>query len=1061
MKEETDISSKMLDSKQEEIHNRLKEIGEEIAAFYLDGIRILNDNSIQTKSNLLAHVAREIDGGFRDIFSVPKLQKTCKLCKKPINTHSHQESICEALGVDKEDELAKEWFETSKDFHKFAHRHGAYKKPRPLDDFKDIWSRYEDVLFRLIGSYYRLLDRIDDLLKKEKPSSYMMNTLPNLLKIKSREHYFFTKLDKLGWIKPLKEAGFFDPSNNPQPVQSPDGNGFFIPYWNALNYLERITPKTQEDLNLIIDIIKNIIEYQVEGQRIINSRTDYQIFKIICALPSEKIAKEHIDFIGEALVSDFHNSLISADIGKTLIPKLIVEKKKDKLLELLEVVTRFNYNEKTITDKVVSIVKEYWFADIVDKNNQEISTFCGLDIVKLLVNRIKDVTKADSHSFNVAWIPTIEDHIQHSSHERYEAVIIRFLRNSLLTLEIAELKPIVKELLEDELNILKRLAFFMINQKYTNLNELLWTIKDNPIENFECKHELYELFKNHAKDFNSKEIVKLIEWIENINLPHLEEKEDHITYLKKEWYSSLLVSEDKTVLENYKKYNQLNPTSIEHAGFVSWTESYYGEVSPLQELELSKMTSKAIAEYLTNFKEERGFRTPTPMGLAGTLTKAVKSDSAKFSNELENYKEVPMIYRNALLDGFSQAWKDNKQFNWEKVLKYIQYSLKEEVKQQNKEEGFDYFEWFIAQACRLIQDGTRSDDHAFNEQLLPLIKEILLLMNTKVREGNCRSEDYVMFTLNSTKGKLLEALLNYSLRSARVEKKKEWDNDIQRLFHTELSETPSIELHTLLGQYIRNFLYLDEKWIKDSILLIFPKDKPKYFQAALDGYFFNSTVYNDLYQMLKEREIYRTSLQKWSKNTKHVNEKLVAHICLAYIEGWESIEDGTSLINLLLKKNEVHKEIIHFFTFDSKNIKSTQKIKILWNLLFDLNKNTDKSVLGELTNWLVIFEKLDDDLYSWSKEGATHIKPYWETYRFIENLTKFAEKEPKKTGDLLWALIKDAESILDYKKEHIIDIINTLYQNGENEMTNNICNKFGEKGIIFLRELYDKYNKNE
>jgi hypothetical protein len=1061
MKKEINISQEILTSKQKEIHTRLKEIGEEIAAFYLDGIIILNDDSIQTKSNLLAHVAREIDGGFRDIFFVNEPLKICELCKKPINTHLHQKSICKVLGVDKENPLAKEWFLTSKDFHKFAHRHGAYKKPRPLDDFQDIWSRYEDVLFRLIGSYYRLLDRIDDILKKEKPSKAMIKTLPNLLKIKSREHYFFTKLDKIGWLKPLKDAGFFDPSNNPQPIQSPGMNGYFLPYWAALNYIERITSKAQrKDTDLIIDIIRSIIEYKIEGDRVINSRTDYQIFKIICSLPSERITKEHIDFIAETLVSDFYNSLISADIGKTLIPKLIAEENKDRLLEVFEVLTRFKYNENTLTENAVPIIEEYWFADILDKNNQEISAFCGLDVVKLLISRIKDITKEDKHSFNIVWIPTIEDHKQHSFTRRYEAVIVRFLRNSLLNLEITELKPIVKELLEDDLSILKRLAFFMINQKYSDLHELFWAIQDNPFEHFDYKHELYELCKSHAQDFSTGEITKFIGWIEALKLPNSKEKEEVRTaYLKKEWYSALLDSGNKKVLDKYKKYDKLNPMPIEHAGFVTWSETSCGEISPLQEVELNRMTSKVIVEYLISFKEQGGFRNPTAMGLAETLTKTVKLNPNKFSEELKEYKDIPMIYRHALLDGFSQAWRDNKQFNWEEVLEYIQHTLKEEIKQQGKE-GFDYYEWFIAQACRIIEDGTQSDDHAFDKQLLPLAKEILLLISKKITKEECNNENYARFLLNSTKGKMLEAMLNYSLRLTRVEKKKEWDKDIQSIFHTELKGNPSIELHTLIGKYIQNFLYLDEKWIKDNVLLIFPKGKPKHFQAALDGYFFDLPAYHNLYQMLKNEGIFSVVLERWDENLKRIKDKVIAHICIAYAEGWELIDDEDSLIDTILKKNETHDKIIHFFNANSKNLKSEykSKVKSLWKILFDINKGSNNAIVGKLTDWLVIFDELDEELYLWSKEGASHIKPYWETHGFIKNLAKFAEKEPQKTGELFWALIKDTEHVPDYKKEDIINIIKTLYQKGEKEMANRICNKFGEKGNDFLRETYELNN---
>ncbi len=57
-----------LSSKQTSINDGLKKIGEEISSFYLDGIRVFQSSGMRTKSYLLAHIAREIEGGIRGAF---------------------------------------------------------------------------------------------------------------------------------------------------------------------------------------------------------------------------------------------------------------------------------------------------------------------------------------------------------------------------------------------------------------------------------------------------------------------------------------------------------------------------------------------------------------------------------------------------------------------------------------------------------------------------------------------------------------------------------------------------------------------------------------------------------------------------------------------------------------------------------------------------------------------------------------------------------------------------------------------------------------------------------
>ena len=58
-----------LSPRQTEIYRNLEAIGPEIAAFYFSGVKVLNDKDLETSSYLLAHIAREIEGGLRDVLS--------------------------------------------------------------------------------------------------------------------------------------------------------------------------------------------------------------------------------------------------------------------------------------------------------------------------------------------------------------------------------------------------------------------------------------------------------------------------------------------------------------------------------------------------------------------------------------------------------------------------------------------------------------------------------------------------------------------------------------------------------------------------------------------------------------------------------------------------------------------------------------------------------------------------------------------------------------------------------------------------------------------------------
>ncbi len=66
-----------LNPQQRDIHLNLKNIGEEIAAFYLDGLKILHVRNLQTAASLLGHLAKEIDSGLKDL--LPTKEDTKKI----------------------------------------------------------------------------------------------------------------------------------------------------------------------------------------------------------------------------------------------------------------------------------------------------------------------------------------------------------------------------------------------------------------------------------------------------------------------------------------------------------------------------------------------------------------------------------------------------------------------------------------------------------------------------------------------------------------------------------------------------------------------------------------------------------------------------------------------------------------------------------------------------------------------------------------------------------------------------------------------------------------------
>ena len=233
-------------------------------------------------------------------------------------------------------------------------------------------------------------------------------------------------------------------------------------------------------------------------------------------------------------------------------------------------------------------------------------------------------------------------------------------------------------------------------------------------------------------------------------------------------------------------------------------------------------------------------------------------------------------------------------------------------------------------------------------------------------------------------------MINYSLRCARLYRKEQgerWVEAIKEDFDKRLNREvePSFEFSVILGEYLANLYYVDEDWVKSNINRIFPKDNDAHWRAAFTGYLFNSsTVYAKLYSLLRANEHYTKGLET-NFSDHHIEERLVQHICLGYIEEWEKLDDGKSLITKLIKNRNVDQlsAIVSFFWMQRDKLTDKIKVKVkpLWKTLFYvLSKNDENTeyqkVIANLSKWLSLIDEVDEQTLEWLKLSAKYQTNY-------------------------------------------------------------------------------------
>ncbi len=911
-------------------------------------------------------------------------------------------------------------------------------------------------------------DKIKKILERRKDKKYGAYIFNRLANAKNPKVYLPILIDE----------GDFHPKNNPKPIEDKERKGSFsIPRWDILGFLENVSKHNKENpdkeiTKLILQIIKGYITYQSDQKKKVdNYITDWYIFKVIFNLPVDKILNEHIGYLIIALNGKWDTTLIQSDIGKTFLPYLLDNNAKNIILRLLEII--FNFYEKKDVGQ-----DEYWFDELLKKNKERIIGYYKDDLYGRIINKIEEIVKKDKSSFNIVWIPTIEEHPQTSFPQRYECQLVRLLRDTLKEIHKDKLSKIIKSLFLKEHSIFKRIAVHVIDIYYDELREFFWDLKDNPLENYELTHEIHKLLSDNSNKFNKNEINKVISWIETKkyyipdDVKGNQNKENEIiAYRKKEWYLALKDLPNKNIKEKYDAYEKINPSKVKHPGFQTWSETSWGHKTPKNFPIILTKDNKKIAKYLKEFKGSKDPTQENEEGLADELSRAVLNNPTKFSEELFPFLSVNEIYQHSIIRGFRDAWRKEKEFglggffNFSKKLLELENFWKKEY----KENGFNYRDWIISEVASLIEDGAKKEKHSFDDSLNDSAKTILFNLAKKTTTPLFKSTDIISDVLNSVKGSIYSALMVLSLKIARIKKDdtNKWDKDIQNLFMEQL-KNPSEELLVVLGENLLLINYMDNEWFKNNLNTILIKETEELWNLAMTGYLdYTTQLDKTVYSLLVERGDYEKAIYTNLKN-KSANERVVQHICVAYINDMENLSEGL-LCTLLDNKNPNQiSEIIRFFwTLRREKLdkKKKSKIKPLWGKLFEIcvEKKENKEfseLIFKLSEWLSLVDDIDEGLFTILKESVKHVKQPYDTWFFIEYLMKHVKNTPEYVGTIFLELLNNG-ILPDYKQEHIFNIISVLFEKKQDELADKIISVYLSENYFTkeLRDLKKKYEK--
>jgi hypothetical protein len=787
----------------------------------------------------------------------------------------------------------------------------------------------------------------------------------NLLGSEGKEYqnYFFSKAKDLKWFRPLKDLGYFQPSQNPQPQESDEKGLYTIPVWPALLYLEKISPELSKPGNRsyaeeIIQIIREVSR-PPSGNKTDNYRTWAAFARILSNIPVDLIQYADLDLVGDWVKSQFGSSLLGRELGQRLVPRFLQRSNPgdwEKAERLIEIVTEvrivekvYGKEHKVINKEVHAALDSYSLRELFKHNSELLGKRVGEGVVRILSKRIKESSASDSHDeLSHIWRRAIEDHAQNVGAEDTEHVLVSAFRDVLCSFsseKTDEAHDVLRALLTDESVLVRRVALHAINKHYSLYPELFWEILGPQWFQSEYKHELYQLINLNFSKFSSPEQARLIEVIQKLTYEHSDEKDSvrRDMAMRLDWLHAIRGMGNVQADQLYDQYLGVVEYVPKHPDFSSYSEVRHGNVAPNSKDQLLKLSIAEIVAYLEEFQETGRWEDPTEEGLADVLMEAVKEDPKKFDIEVHRFLESKLAYQYEILRGFEEAWKFGKSFEWKAVLTFCEQLIDRNGFWELKDKRPDAHlratrSWITSEICSLISCGVSNDDWAFDDTFLPQAEKIIVkIIKNEPPTAKGRDDDALTEAMNTPKGRCIESLVAYSLRNARLleskgQERKTFLARIQQVFDDELSQClgGNYEFSALAGRNILQLHYLSQEWLKARFNDIFSLRSERNWRCAMQGYSYVNLVHPDIYAWLKNNGHLRKVLNVTWRN-KDVRKKIIQQIAVQYIGGKEELTGDSLFADILCswKEEDISEIIWQFWTGREQKLSGNQRQRIL------------------------------------------------------------------------------------------------------------------------------------
>ena len=910
-----------------------------------------------------------------------------------------------------------------------------------------------------------------------------------LLSRRSHPEVFFDALEK---------AGFFEAAKAPGIIEATEPGYYQVPYWPALDYLQAVSDLAGETNNFdlarkIVGVIRDVSKHDQPNNTL---RDNFHTFRTFAdffgVLPLDAITVEDVDLLPRWLCSRIERGTVTRAIDKGILPRLLDSDNEDdwtKACHILRHCTAISWAKgKAFRDGIVypiSVVDAYCLRELLKNHARGFSAKVGAEAAEILLERLRDTFGDRRRHMSWIWRPTIADDEPNYSSYKTENLFVDGLRNVVLgwiDKDENNARPFVRRLIQDELEIARRIGIHTLNEHWGILKDLYANLITPEFFDSGELPEIYVLLRTHFSKLDRPDQDKTLEALRHVpSRKKGPDGEEQLKRRQRRWLTAIIDKDYQPADEWFRDLStelgmegSPNHPEFHHDRMTHWGPG----LTPFETPELVSFAEEGnIVEKLNAFNPGIGFDKLATEALVEALEEAVQYSPEVFLRLFPKFMTAKRPYQYGIINGFKHLWERSEEKlqtvdwvkTWPALLSMFEGLLIDPAfwdERVEQSQGLSPTrEWIPPLIADFLQAGTKSDDKAYSPNLLPQGYRLIQILLEKCDPETVCPDDPTDQAINSSKGRAIRAFVHHALRTCRLSDRESaghrdaWD-ELSNVFDSELAkcQDANYEFSTLTAQYLPNLMYLDSGWVQTNINRIFPVQYMNNFRCALDGIAYTN-IPKPLYEMLVDNGIIDTSLHLELKG-RHARERLIVRITLAYLRGDETLD--SSRFAYLFDSGRA-KDLCYASSFLSRIGRSdltagqTERILEFWNRCLEwcrIEPQPPVSILGDLSRLILHLDSVGEREFPWLLAVAPYVHINFNSDHFFTELVRLVDSSPAKVLTILDRTLDSPTPIYDYSKKLQL-LIKIIASKGYKDEVIQLVNKYREN----IPESFDLYKE--